>query len=153
MTETLDRIEARKGAGVIVTLGTGSKTFSAGFDLGSWAKSPIVPLECVIRNQELMLRLITCGIPSMACLNGSAIANGFLIAMCHDFRIMKAGKGVCCLPENPMGTELPIAYNELCSRKLPSQTYLKLMYGKFITSKETLADGVTQDLYTDTTDL
>ena len=48
MTETIDKIEKCQGPGVIVTLGTGSKTFSGGFDLGSWAVDPIVPLECVI---------------------------------------------------------------------------------------------------------
>ena len=89
----------------------------------------------------------------MACLNGSAIANGFLIAMCHDFRIMKAGKGVIGLPENPMGTELPIAYNELCVRKLSSSAYLKMMYGKFLKPKEAIEDGVVQDLYADLDEL
>ena len=35
----LDKIEATEGPGVMVTIGTGSKIFSTGFDLNFWASS------------------------------------------------------------------------------------------------------------------
>lgn len=36
--ELLDQIEATKGPGVLVTIGTGPKHFSTGFDLPFWAQ-------------------------------------------------------------------------------------------------------------------
>jgi len=35
----LDEIEATEGPGILVTLGTGAKNFSTGFDLDYWCKS------------------------------------------------------------------------------------------------------------------
>lgn len=35
--KVLDQIEASEGPGVMVTIGTGPRHFSTGFDLGAWA--------------------------------------------------------------------------------------------------------------------
>ena len=93
-----------------------------------------------------MAKLLTTGIPSMCCFNGNAIANGFIIGLCHDFRIMK-NKGKIGLPENPMGTGLPRAYNELVAAKLNPETYLMLMYGHYMTPQEALKSKSIGDIY------
>jgi len=36
----LDKIEATKGPGVMVTIGTGERHFSSGFDLPYWMADP-----------------------------------------------------------------------------------------------------------------
>ncbi len=38
--EILDQIEASEGPGILVTMGTGSKIFSSGFDLPYWIADP-----------------------------------------------------------------------------------------------------------------
>lgn len=36
----LDAIESQEGPGVLVTIGTGSRIFSTGFDMKTWIKEP-----------------------------------------------------------------------------------------------------------------
>jgi enoyl-CoA hydratase/carnithine racemase len=38
--------------------------------------------------QQLIARLLTLKIPTMAVINGDAVSEGFILALAHDFRIM-----------------------------------------------------------------
>ena len=83
----LDQIEsesASEGPGVLVTVGTGKKMFSTGFDLPYWLKSYENHTSSIVRFQELMARLLELSIPSMCVFNGSAFAGGYILGVCHD---------------------------------------------------------------------
>ena len=81
----LDQLEekAKNKEAVLVTIGTG-KTFCSGFDLKYWIENPINPFLTVIEMQKVNARLLSIGIPSLAVLNGHAIAGGIYPALCHD---------------------------------------------------------------------
>ena len=80
----LDAIEKSEGPAILVTLNSGSKAFSAGFNLMTIAEakfnSYLLPLEFL----KLMGRLIKLGVPSLAAANGHCVAGGLFLALCHD---------------------------------------------------------------------
>lgn len=86
----LDKIEAIKAPGCLVTIGTGPKFFSIGFDLGYWMQDANNAFVSLVRFQELMARLLTLKVPSMCVLNGTAIAGGYWLGLSHDFQVMNA---------------------------------------------------------------
>ena len=97
--EILDKIEASKGPGCMVTIGTGSKHFSTGFDLKYWAESADNMRESIGAFNEVMARLLEFPMPTMCIFNGTAWAGGLIWGLCHDTRIMNANVGNVCLSE------------------------------------------------------
>ena len=69
----------------MVTMGTGPKIFSSGFDLTAWVadyeKNMKVSIE---RFCEVMARLLSFSMPTMCVFNGVAIAGGYIWGLCHD---------------------------------------------------------------------
>ena len=43
--------------------------------------------------RKLFDRIIRLSLPSMAVVNGNCMAGGYLIAICHDFRMMNSEQG------------------------------------------------------------
>lgn len=84
----LDRIEASKGPGVVVTIGTGKKNFSTGFDMMPWYKDPALFYPSNVKLQALARRLMMFSLPTMCVFNGNSIAGGYLLGLGFDFRIM-----------------------------------------------------------------
>ena len=66
-----------------------------------------------------MARLLEFPMPSMCCFNGTAIAGGYFLGLCHDFRTMHetVGLGVC-LTEIKLGLALPYAYGKVLAAKV-----------------------------------
>ena len=124
----LDQIEATEGPGVLVTIGTGVKHFSSGFNLPWWAEKWENFKSSIEGFQELMARLLEFPMPTMCVFNGNAIAGGYLLGLCHDFRIMHSAIGSICLSELKIGLSLAPAYMKVCSAKLSSQVCSKVVY-------------------------
>ena len=116
----LDEIESHKGPGVMVTLGTGRKHFSSGFDLPYWAESCDNMINCLERFQELMARLLEFSMPTMCVYTGNAMAGGYIFGLCHDFRIMNNDVGTICLSELKLGLSIFLPFMKVISSKLPS---------------------------------
>jgi len=117
----LDQIEASEGPAVLITIGTGSKNFSLGFDMMQWAKGNGISnlMISLAQQQQLLARFLTLPMPTMAVLNGHTYAGGLILALCHDFRIMAEGRRKICLSELRVGFPLPPAYNAFCAATLP----------------------------------
>jgi enoyl-CoA hydratase/carnithine racemase len=45
---------------------------------------------------------------TVAAINGHAFAAGLMLALAHDFRIMRADRGYVCFPEIDLATGLPL---------------------------------------------
>ena len=113
---------------MLVTIGSGPKFFSIGFDLPYWIEDARNARASLERFQELMARLMTLRIPSMAVLNGTAIAGGYWLGLSHDFRIMNANVGTICLSELKLGLFAPFPYTRVLSAKLKEAVVAKLLY-------------------------
>ncbi|WP_431773880.1 enoyl-CoA hydratase-related protein [Streptomyces cucumeris] len=94
----LDEVEKAEGPRALVTAATG-KFFSNGLDL-EWllAHSDQVS-DYLVSAQDLMARVLTLPVVTVAALQGHTFAAGAMLSLAHDFRVMRADRGWWCLPE------------------------------------------------------
>lgn len=82
----------------LVTVGEG-KYYSNGLDL-DWVAADESRLQpYVARVQSLLARVLTLGVPTVAAVNGHAFGAGAMLAMAHDWRVMRSDRGYFCFPE------------------------------------------------------
>ena len=100
----LDDIDARlteiadSGAAGLVTTGTG-KFYSNGLDL-DWLLAHGDQMQSYVsRVHALFARVLTLPMPTAAALNGHAFGAGAMLAMAHDYRVMRDDRGYFCFPE------------------------------------------------------
>lgn len=99
----LDEVEAALDQVVeagtpLVTTGRG-KFFSNGLDL-DWAMAN--PEDFAVyaqRVERLLARFLALPVPTVAAVNGHAFGAGAMLALAHDWRVMRADRGFVCLPE------------------------------------------------------
>ena len=145
----MDRIEEAEGPGVLVTIAPGPRHFSIGFDLPYWMENSENALVSLIRFQELMARLVTFKLPSMAVINGTAIAAGYWLTLSHDIRTMDASKGNICLSELKLGMTIPFPYTRMLVAKLDPIIVTKISFSIDYEAKEALQDKLVDSLYQD----
>jgi enoyl-CoA hydratase/carnithine racemase len=85
-------------AAALVTTGHG-KFFSNGLDL-VWLGEHGDRAPDYLRDvQHLLARFLTLPVPTIAAVNGHAFGAGAMLAVAHDFRIMRSDRGYLCFPE------------------------------------------------------
>ncbi|HTI74007.1 MAG TPA: enoyl-CoA hydratase/isomerase family protein [Mycobacterium sp.] len=93
----LDRVESGD-AKALVTTGDG-KFYSNGLDL-DWLGAHSDRGDWYIdRVHQLLARVLVAPVPTVAAINGHAFGAGSMLAIAHDFRIMRADRGYFCFPE------------------------------------------------------
>jgi enoyl-CoA hydratase/carnithine racemase len=98
MNQALDEVDAGAAAVALVTTGT-DKFFSNGLDL-EWLMGSGVDMPAFVADVErLFARVIAAPYITVAALNGHTFAAGAMLALCHDFRVMRSDRGYFCLPE------------------------------------------------------
>ena len=138
----------------MVTIGTGDKIFSSGFDLKYWmADFHNNMMPSLLKFCQLMARLYEFPIPTMCVINGTAVAGGYFLSICHDFRIMHETRGNICLSELKLGLPIPAPYIEVITAKLEPEVVTKLSYAVTIKSPEALKDHLIDSTYTNQDDL
>ena len=107
----LDEVQASDGPAALVTISADAKFFSNGLDV-DWRKAAgngeggdksVFGVEFM----ALMARMITFPIPTVAAVNGHAFGAGFMLALCHDMRVMRADRGFICANEIQIGLRIP----------------------------------------------
>jgi enoyl-CoA hydratase/carnithine racemase len=115
----LDTVEASTGPAALVTIGGEEKFYSNGLDLawmaGDGADEGPGFVSAVLR---LLGRLLTFPVPTVAAINGHAFAAGAMLALAHDFRVMRADRGFFCLPEADIRIPLAPGMTALIACKL-----------------------------------
>lgn len=126
----LDQVEHDDGPGALVTCSTDPKFFSNGLDL-DWVNSPESHPEGGDREafgkefMHLMGRIITLPVPSICAINGHGFGAGFMMALCHDVRIMREDRGFLCANEMQLGMTIPRPELALFHHKLPADTFFE----------------------------
>ena len=127
----LDEISAGSGPAALVTTASSAKFFSNGLDL-DWVTSEPSPDhpggDRTVFGAEfmaLMARLITFEIPTVAAVNGHAFGAGFMTALCHDVRLMRADRGYLCANELQLGMAIPTPELALFHHKLPQHAFFE----------------------------
>jgi len=130
IAEALDEVESSTGPAALVTLSGNEKFFSNGLDL-DWVSAPDEHPEGGDRKvfgdefMTLMGRLITFPMPTIAAINGHAFGAGFMSALCHDVRIMRADRGFICANEMQLGMAIPRPELALFRHKLPMNVFFE----------------------------
>jgi enoyl-CoA hydratase len=113
-------------ARALVLTGSG-QMFSAGLDLHTLVEAgPGYTFELLDALNELLERFIELSIPSVAAINGHAIAGGFILAAACDVRLMATGSGKLGLTELLVGVPFPplvlevvrAAVGDRCARRM-----------------------------------
>jgi Delta3-Delta2-enoyl-CoA isomerase len=94
----LDEVVGADGPRALVTTATG-KFFSNGLDL-DWLMANGDQAESYVGSvHALLARVLTLPVPTVAAIGGHAFAAGGMLALAHDFRVMRGDRGFFCLPE------------------------------------------------------
>lgn len=107
----LDEVLASEGPAALVTTSANEKFFSNGLDIdwrradgdGDGGDKSVFGPEFM----TLMARLITCPVPTVAAVNGHGFGAGFMMALCHDLRVMRVDRGYLCANELQLGMAIP----------------------------------------------
>lgn len=124
--EALDQIESTTEPAVLVSTG-GGKFYSNGLDLEWLGQNLDQHDRYVERVEALFARVLTLPVPTVAAVNGHAFGAGAMLAMAHDYRVMRADRGYFCFPEVDIHIPFTVGMNALVTSKLTPRTALDAM--------------------------
>jgi enoyl-CoA hydratase len=142
MRDLVERAAADDTVRVIVITGAGDKAFSAGGDLGGgFVDSPIDDHDARGALARLLLTLRSCGKPTVARVNGHALAGGFGLMVACDI-VVAVDDATFGTPEIKVGL-WPMMITAVLQRVMPRKAALELMMtGRRIGADEARALGV-----------
>jgi enoyl-CoA hydratase/carnithine racemase len=146
VNEALDLVAAAEGACALVTTGDG-KFYSNGMDLDWLATVPHQAGDYLRDIYRLLGRVLSFPAITVAAVNGHAFGAGALLAVAHDFAVMRADRGYWCMPEADLGLPLTAEYVSVLKAKLPGRTtHEALVTGRRYGGSEALAEGIVQQV-------
>ena len=147
----LDEVEQSSGPAALVTASEDPKFFSNGLDL-EWIRSngehPGGDRE-VFGHEAMTLfaRMITFPMPTICAVNGHAFGAGFMIALCHDERIMREDRGFLCANEVELGMTIPDPELALFRHKMPMPAFFQtVQFARRWSGPDALAAGIVQQV-------
>ncbi|MFB4307742.1 enoyl-CoA hydratase-related protein [Actinomadura sp. GTD37] len=142
----LDTVAKSDGPAALVTVGTG-KFYSNGLDLDWLGANQDKFAEYLGRVHALYARVLELPMPTVAALNGHAFAGGGMLALCHDFAVMRTDRGYFCLPEVDLGMSFTPGMNALIKGRLPGATaHEAMLTGRRYTAEQARDAGIVQHL-------
>ena len=138
----LDQVEAATGPAALVTTGQG-KFYSNGLDL-DWLGGHLDQYDAYVeRVHGLFARVLTFAVPTVAALNGHAFGAGAMLAMAHDYRVMREDRGYFCFPEVDIRIPFTPGMNALITSKLtPRTAFNSMATGRRYTGPDAAAAGL-----------
>jgi len=133
----------------LVTIADG-KFYSNGLDLEWMMANGAQAAEYVADVQDLLARVLTLPVPSVAAVSGHAFGAGAMIAMAHDWRVMRADRGYLCFPEVDIRIPFTPGMAALVQAKLTPQAAVAAMTtGHRFPGPEALAAGLVDGIATE----
>jgi len=137
----LDEIENQTAATVLVVKSADPKIWSNGIDL-DWltatvSENPETGLEFSRRLMDLLRRVLTYPLITIASINGHAFAGGAILACAFDFRFMRTDRGYFCFPEVDIHIPFMPGMDAIIKKALPGHLSLEAqLTGKRYTAAE-----------------
>lgn len=121
----LDEVVGGSAQGLVTT--AAGKFYTNGLDL-DWlmAHGDQTPWY-VNRVQVLLARMLALPVPTAAALPGHAFGAGAMLALAHDFRVMRADRGFFCFPEADIRIPFTPGMAALIQAKLTPQAAIASM--------------------------
>lgn len=117
----LDEVDSADGPRALVTVARG-KFFSNGLDLDWMSDHPDEAGAMLVGVEALLARVLTMATPTVAALQGHTYAAGAMLAIAHDYRVMRADRGFFCLPEVDISFPFRPGMSALLTTKLTAAT-------------------------------
>ncbi len=142
-----DRLETEFRGRPVVLTGQGA-VFSAGLDFGHafaiFARSDPDEISAWYRRfSDAILRVFTYPQPTVAAINGHAIAGGLILALGCDHRVAARGAALAGLNEVAVGIPMPSLYTELVRSRIGSaRTFDAILSGRLYTVDEATTLGL-----------
>jgi enoyl-CoA hydratase len=141
------KLSADKDIRALIITGSG-KCFSAGLDL---KVAPYYSLseqrQMVEELNNIVLKLYGFPIPTVAAVNGHAIAGGFILAISCDYRIGTTAECKIGVTESRVGIPFPVSTMEVLRAELsPSVARKMVMVGRNLGPHEALQNGILDEL-------
>jgi enoyl-CoA hydratase/carnithine racemase len=128
MNQALDTVEQSRGPAALVTIGGEEKFYSNGLDL-NWlmGDGQGERQEFIKSVLNFLGRVMGFSVPTVAAINGHAFAAGAMLALAHDFRVMRADRGFFCLPEVDINIPLAPGMTTLIKSRLSPRVFRDLI--------------------------
>lgn len=137
----LDEVEAEDGPVALITTASG-KFFSNGLDTAALT-DPASRAEYLLAVENLLARFLVLPVPTVTAINGHAFGGGALLAMAHDFRVMRTDRGYFCFPEVDLGMGFTPFMSALVASNLTPQASIEAMTtGRRYGGTDALARGL-----------
>lgn len=141
----LDEVVAADGPRALVTTATG-KFWSNGLDLDWMGSQPEQAGPFVDEVHGLFARALSLPVPTVAACQGHVFAAGAMLALAHDFRVMRADRGYFCLPEVDISIPFTPGMGALIQARLAPQTAHEAMTtGRRYGGPDAVVAGIVQD--------
>ncbi len=121
----LDEVVGAGGQGLVTT--GGGKFYSNGLDLDWLAAHGEQTQWYIGRVQSMLARILTLPVPTAAAVVGHAFGAGAMLALAHDFRVMRADRGFFCFPEADIRIPFTPGMAALIQAKLTPQAAVASM--------------------------
>ena len=105
----------------------GGRFFSNGLDLDRFGAHPNELGEYVARVQGLFAKVLTLPAPTIAAINGHPFGAGAMLAMAHDFRVLREDRGYFCFLEVDIQIPFTPGMAALIQGKLQPQAAVEAM--------------------------
>lgn len=128
LQETLQEAETNPAVRAVVLTGTGA-FFSAGFDFRAPRRSETSARSFYELYRSVHVRLLGLPKPTVAMINGHAIAGGLVLALACDYRLAVEGDYRIGLNEVAVGAAYPRAAAEIVRLRLSHARACELMLG------------------------
>ncbi|BAF18034.1 enoyl-CoA delta isomerase 3 [Oryza sativa Japonica Group] len=116
---------AAAGPGAALVTVAEGRFFSNGLDIGPGGIPPSRVGELVVALRPLAADLLALPMPTVAAVTGHASAGGFLLTLCHDYRLMRADRGVLYMSEIDIGLPLPPYFVAILRAKITAAHALR----------------------------
>lgn len=141
----LDEIDAASDPVALVTTGDG-KFFSNGLDL-EWlltGAEDMAPFAAAV--ERLFARILAAPYITVAGCNGHTFGAGAMLALAHDFRVMRRDRGFFCLPEVDLNIPFTAGMNSLImSRMTTTAAHEAMITGRRFGGTEAAQLGIVND--------
>jgi enoyl-CoA hydratase/carnithine racemase len=114
----VDEVTSKPAPRALVTA-AGGKFWSNGLDLDWMGANQERIGEVVDQVHDLYAKLLAAPVPTVAALQGHTFAAGAMLALAHDWRVMRADRGFFCLPEADIRIPFTPGMTALIQSKLP----------------------------------
>ncbi|KAF7834028.1 enoyl-CoA delta isomerase 2, peroxisomal-like [Senna tora] len=150
LLSALSQIKSQATPGSVLITAAHGRFFSNGFDL-AWAQAAGSPSQAVDRLHQMVqsfrsivAALLSLPMPTIAAVTGHAAAAGAMLAISHDYILMKSDKAVLYMPEVDLGMTFPDYFTAMLRSKIRSAGAVRdfMLAGRKVKAAEAVKMGI-----------